>query len=1839
MEPGNQGNGHPINGRALPLRPPTFDEALPFSPFTSIIPFSSGIVPFPSAEPPNEPTIFTTAVDQQTARSTVERFNTEMRNPQKLQRIMQDMRALLDPDEITQYHFKPLAQLEPPPPGHSAAQDPLANVSLPPLGSFATILLKKTDISYLLPGAETPKKNTDHARAPMKQVQTQQSFQNGPHKPQNAPDRYHSEASSQTTKVLPKKSLNAANLGRAAVIIPALPPSLQHSDHQVYTDVVSQASFSKKRKREDTRADNDALGLTSNQAQLADTAGRNLTNLVKVFVDAREDAESSEYFETCIAGDSEFQVLERSQQNRLETALKNVINSGRFADIPVQQILAIQSLCEASITAVGQLSLSIWSGWADSDTEEWRSRLDAAENGLRACRLVLRTMTADRDEKQICSEELVQAIVNAVKHTLDTCLVPIVEARPSSHQDIFRLVSDKTGLQLSAVLQLCGSILASLGTLIVTVGVTESALTPVEYLCTGLIFVENGHNEKESALGVQRFETLRRKAMDVLARIFACCVDQRRFIQSEIQMGLEKLPVSRQSARQFRVEQGKPIMLVSALMMRLVQASASRSIKDSNSVSRTPALNGHRHDESEDSSSEAEDSKRTLKINPNSTRSNIDLEHIAGQLHQDATRIAYEFANYFVSRALKSTKSGDEPFRNLLDIFVEDFCNVLGSPEWPAAVLLLEMCCRIMANIIESKDHTVPEKNTALDVLGLLGSGLVDFKNRVKHSINNLDSSQSELSDRLVVLGQDAVKVGDDPTKGSVNQQELLDFDGPYRVVLECLPAYLQVAGNTDDPHFLSIAGCHITLWAYNLCKAVKVAEETGDVPPSFKVIEKHIRKMIADPQWLSTEYEFEKVTNVQGRLGSEIITLQSDLYQRRRRMLNILVNNLRNPSASLKARSLKSLTLILEKDSELLDEAIFQHIKQLTLDTHSSLVRENALALLSRCLSWNPSLESGCLPFILPRVADPAKSVKVRAIKLLKDTYMRSKTDDVKLRIAISFLPALHDDDEQVVDLIYQTFEEIWFAPFYDTAKVDVVTMKLEHQKQVSLLVLIDQTIRTLQDSEACRAYMEAFESLFSRALSNKSKNEISNFKICKEFVANLFEGVIDTDALPGKPPQPRILRTLSVFAKVNARLFTAEQVRLLSPYVKDVATTDDLNVFKYTVTIFRYVFPFLSSLQEKFLDDIRVSLTSQINRLQGSEVHEVAQCLWIICPLIKVNIDNRLTTNVARLAVMVGSMVFNLHSLKSPEKQQQNANKITKILRLLGAFGKVCRFRPEFYGQFRKGLKTTPWDGKSIPALFVLTVSPFTRQQWDMAIREQALESLGQICQNSPLQFMRADVEQVFKLVFANSVDGLKWVALLQFKEFFAAEERRSETGAAIAVGEGAIHGAERLDTSLVASENDGAALHLAQKYLPDIILVALGKDLPLAVVATEVIVSISRQGLVHPKECGPALVALATSPNPEIYKKAAAEHSSLHQKHETMFEKEYMKAVTQAFEYQRDVVGDTHGATEESSAEGKKTYVPKLHRLYEVFKKGSKKITRKFLSNLCSRMDFELSKLKTKGDPPEVLLFARFCLENLGLFDYGSADEIFDVLRGLEKVVKQTGNDVAHIIETDVLGYRLDQDQQAPTEPASTNGGSTIPQNGDIHSVPTAPEPAANPVDEIKLRHLTIASMILSMMWETRTFLRKAWILPQGKGIAAMNKNVIRQNLVLGKEHWDRIASVMASLDSVDAMKAQCKKFAEFLKVDDDHQLADDDEDPNTELQRLAAGYETPDEGEKDIIAPGTGRGRKRKAGASMSNTPKKSRGGAGKRARPAGGKSKKKKSGRMSGTPDEEDGDWD
>ncbi|KAK3070334.1 hypothetical protein LTS18_015128, partial [Coniosporium uncinatum] len=323
-----------------------------------------------------------------------------------------------------------------------------------------------------------------------------------------------------------------------------------------------------------------------------------------------------------------------------------------------------------------------------------------------------------------------------------------------------------------------------------------------------------------------------------------------------------------------------------------------------------------------------------------------ELSSLARPLFDSAFRNAHYVTNFLVGRALNATKTGDQPYRNLLDIFTEDFLNVLGSSDWPAAELLLRTLLSHLFSLARNDKAAVSHKNMALDLMGLLGSGISDVQMFASNAIRNLDVSQSELSARLVTVAESVVTE-------QFDDMELLAFDGPYRVALE----YLQ-AKDLDHAQLQSSRGYCQAQWSKAVLDSIETSrdDEVGLPKPKLLV---QLRNMISDPKWLEDEYDFDSVSTTQGRLSSAVVALSLPFCRSQKQIFNMLLHAISTEQTTTKSRALKSLVQLLEKDPSILERgnSVLQGILVCLVDA-SSLVRDSALSLLAKCLSLKPALD-----------------------------------------------------------------------------------------------------------------------------------------------------------------------------------------------------------------------------------------------------------------------------------------------------------------------------------------------------------------------------------------------------------------------------------------------------------------------------------------------------------------------------------------------------------------------------------------------------------------------------------------------------------------------------------------------------------------------------------------------------------------------------------------------------------------------------------------------------------------------------------------------------------------
>lgn len=1453
-------------------------------------------------------------------------------------------------------------------------------------------------------------------------------------------------------------------------------------------------------------------------------------------------------------------------QQKMHSAIQKTVALKRYNDVPVENLVQVMRLSEGSLKQANELEMRVDEDWSEDSVEAWAQQLPMVETALKAARTCLGILSGGRDDKQLYSEAVIKKSVDVFKGVIEDIVTPLVELRASgSTANIFKLLSKHKKL-ISTIFVCCQKLFALLAELVTLVELSDTVVNSLEFTASKLIFVENAYLEKDSVVGgVQKFDGIRAVAMDMLCQIFLMKPQQRQGIIDDILTSLEKLPVGKQSARQFKLSDGGSIQPVSALIMRLVQASSGRidSSKERNRSLIMRNIDGADADQDE--------LDQQMPLANRDVASSIKSEEQGAQQHGVAikdleltvvslTESAHHNASYVISfivkRAVGSTKSGDTPYRNLLDLFVEDFTTCLDSPDWPSAELLLRLLMAMMVQLFEAPKTAAPAKNMALEMLGSLSASISRLRSHVKKVASSFEGTDAdELSKYLSDLALHALE-----QKSRIEQ--LVAWVGPYRAALE----YLQHR-STDDRHLSSAISFMIATWASRVHNGYDSYQEEEDGrDQELGRLGYRLRMMIEDRRWLANEYTFKMVPDNLAKLSYAIILLHSPLCESFSKILNILLGSMASDQATVRSKSLKSINQVLETDPSILDgdSSVIHLILECASDS-STQVRDSALGLMGNCIQMRPALENSLTPRIIDRFQDTGVGVRKRAMKLARDIYLRNKSKILRSAIANGLLRRVQDPDESIRDLARQMIEEIWFAPFYFNENTAAYQTSLtEH------VALIIQTVKS-------GTVTEILDKVFGTILRPQNKSLEGPFSVCSKVVAKMFSLIDSSDDSddPSAPSGRDALQVLTIFAKADPKLFNFEQIRLLKPNLASFSGADELAAFRAVTVIYRRVLPQLSTVHSDFLTEVRFQLLRAVGKIgsRGAVDDQIA-CVQVVCDLLH---------DFTPLANMVASSLTGIQKFRNAQFDKKRVQTLDMYALLVGTVGKHCDLDKQM--QIFK-TKFPKWQGDSVPRLMVDTLVPFAAPSQPLEVRKAAFEAIGLVCQSWPRNYVLAKVYTAFQQVFDEQEPILETMILRSFKEFLLTEEKRSEAAA-----EASAADKKRELTVMGGTSFDDVASATTQRFMKDVTRISLASQDEHAFLAMEVLASINRQGLTHPKETGVTLITLETSSNRRIAELAFAEHRSLHEKHETVVEREYAKAVQSAYNYQRDIVGDSHGATTGP-------FQPKLHLLMEVLKISKMKNRQRFFEKLCAQIDFDLAKLDARPDIPPHVDFSRFVVENLAYFDYQTVGELQSTVNTIEKIVTSTGATVAQAIESEVFNVRMDLDQ--PEAPPEQNGGVS---NGEQASVV-----AALTVDSARLRQLAAASIILLTMWEARTHLRRLYGMGQNRhetkvktSAKDLNKTPVKVQGVNGEKFWEETTAHMAGLESQERMLEKCKAFVELLNVDKEFKVEDGEGQMEVDDPATPSGDEEEEEGEEAT----QDRGRKRKGGLTPGGRKKRQR----------------------------------
>ncbi|KAK7208601.1 sister chromatid cohesion C-terminus-domain-containing protein [Myxozyma melibiosi] len=1274
-----------------------------------------------------------------------------------------------------------------------------------------------------------------------------------------------------------------------------------------------------------------------------------------------------------VDGPTDDPVLSNEYLIRLESVLKRVISFNVYPEISIDDILRLQKICLKSVRLGSALHWNGAEGLLEADTAAVYNDVSTADNSLKAAKLIFLTMLGSREEKQICSEDIIKETLDLLSGLIDGLFIPLIP--PVS--DMESLLPFKK--LVLGLLQEMIRVINLIYQLLELQDVSETVISRFEFVCIGVIFAETPTFNKDSYLGIANIENLRVAAMDVLAQIFACQPEQRTFLLNEILTSLEKLPVSRQTARQYKLVGGGHIQLVTALILRLVQTAGSLHLNQKfASVSSVPQGDG-----AEDNDQQSDERAQFIQE--------------CARCNSEALKSSNDVISFLIERVLKSKSRDDQPYRGLLDLFTEDFLVVLESPEWPGAEVLLRSLAMRMISFANNEKEPALVCTMAIDILGTIGEKLLLLRHH--------DSKLPELT-------------------ASASQSDMKQIGKVANSILLYLHK-LRLVDSTAGGSF----GYFMTAWV-----ALLASLDVEAVKPVVDgAIEKLMQKASSNT-WAAKE-NFEDETPAAMKAKYTDFSRLMPLYKLYDRIFSEILVSLNSERITSRTKGLRVLSILVAVDPTILMIPIVLSNVSSRLRDQSAQVRDAAVDTIGKFILTKPEVTQKYYLLLCERANDTGTAVRKRVVKLLRDICVSTSDVSIEVEITDRLLRRTEDIEESISELAQKTLEDIYFGPTKKSAESDELGYKTEVDGRVQILLQVRE--RGNKDPKIVK--------LMQNLLTGLKKKESDGgvwAAISKVMVENLIESVIDWT--PGKKVSLQSLfGLLALFATANKSLFEAEQLVALQSYLQHESPKDDLATY-YVLVVFRNILPTVGAVRSKFSTEVQQILLSRLTKFNLRELAEAVPCLWDISLVLK---DTRrlAATTVSCLKMIAPNKAEALSGhFKSYEQDSVKVeNKVIRLLHLLGMIGRYFNLE-EHIAMFQSvpGIK-----GRSVVEMIVLTLQVFACAQCVPAkIKKIAIRNIGNMAITHPQIYLSKMALRVLDDAWESDDRELKNTVIRMLIEFVTHDQEKADQASRKrgnseeTVDIGVLKG----DTHKFA--NDGVSASLSQRYLENILAVAIDSEDDYALSATLLLEKIVTQGFANPRSCVPTLIALETSMNPTINALAVDIHRKLHSKHESLIDGIYVEGVRRAYEYRRLQRSSKQASGDESANEDDSGVIvgsnADLMPLYSLVRQN-RNSKRKLLTSVVRSFDFDPGKLvagvpvsEAGADDRDLrtrhLGYVRYVGYCLARLDLTIVEEPYLIVHGLDKIIGSTGMTVLMAV-SDLLGKVSAPDTDAQQLPA--------------------------------------------------------------------------------------------------------------------------------------------------------------------------------------------------------------
>ncbi|XP_023270146.1 nipped-B-like protein A [Seriola lalandi dorsalis] len=680
---------------------------------------------------------------------------------------------------------------------------------------------------------------------------------------------------------------------------------------------------------------------------------------------------------TTMADDDEIPqelLLGKHQLNELGSESAKIKAMGISSRIPSDKLVKLLNILEKNIQDGSKLT-TMMNHDHDAEDEErlWRDLImERVTKSADACLTALNIMTSAHMPKAVYIEDVIERVLQYTKFHLQNTLYPqydpVYRVDPhgggmlSSKAKRAKCSTHKQRVIVMLYNKVC-DIVSNISELLEIQLLTDTTILQVSSMGITPFFVEN-------------VSELQLCAIKLVTAVFSRYEKHRQLILEEIFTSLARLPTSKRSLRNFRLnssdQDGEPmyIQMVTALVLQLIQCVV--------------------HLPSDKDAFEEYDSK-------------VDQDVLITNSYETAMRTAQNFLSVFLKKC--GSKQGEEDYRPLFENFVQDLLSTVNKPEWPAAELLLSLLGRLLVHQFSNKQTEMALRVASLDYLGTVAARL------------RKDAVTSKMDQRSIdrILQQSP---GNDETQQL--QKALLD--------------YLEENAETDAS-LVFARKFYIAQWFRDATteaeksmrnqnpkdedssdgpQHAKELESTGEIMQRAEKRKKFLRNIIkTTPAHFTTlkmnsdTVDYQDSCLIVRYLASMRPFAQSfDIY------LTQILRVLGESAIAVRTKAMKCLSEVVAVDPSILARSDMQRGVHGRLMDNSTSVREAAVELLGRFVLSRPQLTEQYYDMLIERILDTGISVRKRVIKILRDICLEQPTFSKITEMCVRMIRRVNDEE-----------------------------------------------------------------------------------------------------------------------------------------------------------------------------------------------------------------------------------------------------------------------------------------------------------------------------------------------------------------------------------------------------------------------------------------------------------------------------------------------------------------------------------------------------------------------------------------------------------------------------------------------------------------------------------------------------------------------------------------------------------------------------------------------------------------------------------------------------------